>query len=572
MGVFSRFREALDNIKFSLVSTRKGLNLARVYTVFFFFLFCYFVIAVRLFDLTVLSSFKENGDDFGFATKSDVSFSRGNILDRNGKLIAVNLVTTSIYANPKLIENPSAITKKIIKIFPDLDRKQILARLKSDKSFVWIKRNVSPKEELMVNNEGIPGVYFRFSKKRAYPQGSLFSHIIGYVGLDGDGLMGAEKYFDRFLRTRKDNGELKDLYLSLDIKAQGIIREELQKTVKEFNAKGAAGILQDATNGEILAMVSLPDYDPNNISEASEEQLFNKATLGNYEVGSAMKIFTVAAALDSNAVRATDVYDVSTPIKSSGFVIKDFYGKKGWLSVPEILMYSSNIGTAQIAIESGKEVQFNALKSLGLLSEAEIEIPEKASPVFRDVSRWSDITTMAASYGYGVSISPLHVTKAASAIANGGKLYPTTIVKDKNNSYAQVLKNSTSDKMRKILRMVVRKGSGRKAAVRGMFVAGKSGTANKPVDGVYSDKLRVSSFVSIFPAQNPKYVMYLIFDEPKPTKKTFGFATGGWVAAPVTGRIINRLALLQNMVPNKEVHDNIEESLFIHYNPRDITS
>ncbi len=572
MGLFSRLKEYLDNIKFSLVSSRKGINLARVYIVFFFFLFCYFVIAIRIFDIAVLSGFEDQRDDLGYSVKSDVSFNRGNILDRNGKLIAVNLVTTSIYANPKVIENPSYAASKISKIFPNLNKIQILAKLKSNKSFVWIKRNVSPKEELMMNNEGIPGIYFRFSKKRAYPQGALFSHLVGYVGLDGDGLMGAEKYFDKFLRKRKDNGELQALYLSLDVRAQGIMREELEKTVKEFSAKGAAGILQDSTNGEILAMVSLPDYDPNNISNATEEQLFNKASLGNYEVGSAMKIFTVAAALDSGVVKETDVYDVRTPIKSSGFVIKDFYGKKGWLSVPEILMYSSNIGSAQIAIEMGKDVQFSALKSLGLLSEVKIEIPERASPVFRDVSRWSNITTMAASYGYGVSFSPLHVTKAASAIANGGKLYPVTIVKGKSGIYAQVLKKTTSDKMRKIMRAVVRKGSGRNAEVKGMFVAGKSGTANKPVEGIYNDKLRVSSFVSMFPAQNPKYVMYVILDEPKPSKKTFGFATGGWVAAPVTGRIINRLSLLQNMVPNKEVHDSIEQSLFIHYNPKDITS
>lgn len=572
MGLFSRFKEKIDSVKFSLVSSRRGINLARVYTVFFFFLLFYFIIAVRLFDLTVLSSFKDNKEDIGYADRSDVSFSRGNILDRNGKLIAVNLVTTSIYANPKVIEDPHDVAKRIVRIFPDLDKGQIESRLKSGKSFVWIKRNISPKEELMINNEGIPGVYFRFSKRRAYPQGALFAHIVGYVGLDGDGLLGAEKSFDKFLKTRNTNGTLQNLYLSLDIRAQSIMREELQKTIKEFSAKGAAGILQDVTNGEIIAMVSLPDYDPNNISEATEEQLFNKATLGTYEVGSAMKVFSVAAALDSGIVKTNDVYDISTPIKSSGFVIKDFYGKNGWLSVPEILMYSSNIGTAQIAIESGKETQFNSLKSLGLLSETEIEIPERASPIFRDVSRWSDITTMAASYGYGVSISPLHVTKAASAIANGGKLYPVTIVKNEKNNYSQVLKKSTSDSMRKILRMVVRKGSGRKADVKGMFVAGKSGTANKPVDGVYNDRLRVSSFISTFPAHNPKYAMYIIVDEPKPTKKTFGFATGGWVAAPVTGRIIDRLALIQNMIPNKEKHASIERSLFIHYNPKSTTS
>ena len=574
MGIIAYLRRFIDNIKFSFIPDKKRVSLGRIYITLVFFIFCYFVISVRLFDLTVLKrgSDDQDGFDIAFTEKSSVSLNRGDILDRNGQLIAVNLVTTSIYGNPKVITNPTEVAKKLSKIFPDIGYKAILAKLQSDKSFIWIKRNISPKEELLVNNEGIPGVYFMFGKRRAYPQGALFAHVVGYVGLDGDGLLGAEKYFDKFLKTKDENKKPKNLYLSLEARSQGIVRDELQKAIAEYQAKGAVGILQDVTNGEIIAMVSLPDYDPNNISDAKEQELFNKATLGNYEVGSTFKMFTMASALDSNIVKMNDVYDVDTPIKTGKFSIKDFYGKKGWLSVPEILMHSSNIGIAQIALEVGKERQFSSIKSLGLLSELDIELPERTTPVFRDVSKWNDTALISTSYGYGVSISPLHVLNAASAVVNGGRLFPPTIIRDAGKPYTQVLKEGTSKNMTKILRMVVRFGSGSKGEVDGMFVGGKTGTANKPVNGVYSTTLRVSSFLSVFPANNPKYMMYIMLDEPKGNKKTLGFATGGWVAAPTAAKIIKRLSPVLNVIPKIEQKEAIEESLFVQYNPKSMSS
>lgn len=572
MSFFSYLKKFIDDIKFNFLPSQKHVNLNRVYVVLIFFIFCYFIISVRLFDLTILKGLSGSEFEGEFDNRAAVTFKRGNIVDRNGKLLAVNLVTTSIYANPQVIKDKAGVVRILSRIFPDIDKKSLSEKLQSEKSFVWIKRNISPREESLLNNEGIPGVYFRFGKRRVYPQGSLFSHVVGYVGLDGDGLLGAEKYFDKFLKSKDSHKNLRNLQLSLEVRAQGIIREELQETVKEFNAKGAIGILQDVKNGEIISLVSLPDYNPNNISEATEEELFNKATLGNYEIGSGFKVFTVSAALESGIVKVNDVYDVDTPIKSSGFLIKDFSPKKGWLSVPEILMYSSNIGVAQIAVEIGKENQFGHIKALGLLSSIDVELPETTTPVFPDIGRWTEITSIAASYGYGISISPLHVTKAAGAIVNGGKLFSPTIVKGANKPYKQVLKESTSDSMRKILRMVVRQGSGRTADVPGVFVGGKTGTANKPVKGVYDGSLRVSSFMSFFPAHDPKYVMYIMLDEPKASKKSFGFATGGWVGAPVSGRIIKRLVPLMDIMPNKDEKGAIEESLFLNYTPKGETS
>jgi len=574
MNLIAYFRKCLDNVRFSLIPDKKHISLTRVYVTLIFFLFCYSIIAVRLFDLTVLKKIMNVWDGFNdsYTEKSAVNFDRGEILDRNGKVIALNLITTSIYANPKVIDNPESVAKKLSKIFTDIKYTELLEKLKSEKSFIWIKRNISPKEELSVNNEGIPGIYFLFGKKRAYPQGPLFSHVVGYVGLDGDGLMGAEKSFDSFLKTKDKNGKPKNLYLSLETRAQGIIRDELQKSMQEFNAVGAVGILQDVTNGEIIAMVSLPDYDPNYISQATEQELFNKATMGNYEVGSTFKFFTMTAALESGIVKMNDVYNVDAPIKTGRFSIKDFYGKKGWLSVPQILMHSSNIGISQIVLEIGKERQFNNMKTLGLLSELNIELPEKTSPVYRDLSNWSESSLITSSYGYGISVSPLHVLNAGSAVINGGRLYQPTILKDAGHQYKQVIKESTSENMRKISRMVVRFGGGKSADVDGMFVGGKSGTANKPVNGVYSDKLRISSFVSMFPMNDPKYALYIMLDEPKGNKKSLGFATGGWVAAPATAKIIRRLAPVLNIMPKIRGKEIIEESLFVQYNPNPAVS
>lgn len=353
---------------------------------------------------------------------------------------------------------------------------------------------------------------------------------------------------------------------------QGIVHEELTRTIHEFNAKGAVGIVQDSQTGEILAMVSLPDFNPHTPGNASPDQLFNKATLGAYEMGSIFKAFTVAMALDNKTTNLNDVYDVSAPIKYARFTINDFRGKGGWLSVPEILMYSSNIGTAQIVLELGKDDHYKYLRSFGLLSPLEIELPEKALPAYPKLDNWSDLNTITISYGHGISVTPMHVVGVMSAMTNGGYLPRTTILKtdiDHLQDTRQVISEATSKKMRKLLRLVVAQGGGKKADLPGLFVGGKSGTANKLQGGRYSDNLRLSSFLSVFPVHKPKYTILVMIDEPHGTKETFGFATGSWVSAPANSRIMSRLAHLNAIAPEQDKIDAINEELYLPFNTKE---
>jgi cell division protein FtsI (penicillin-binding protein 3) len=542
------------------------IDINRILVVIISFALCYGIIAVRVFDLTILNSIEHIKKA---PAEIHANARRAEIIDRHGNLLAVNLVTSSIYANPKVVFSAKDAAQKIKSAIPDLNLEDLEKKLNSKKSFVWIKRNITPKEHQLVNDLGIPGLYFETSEKRAYPNGELFAHALGYVGLDGNGLAGIEKQYDNYLKYYGDN-QPKPLQLSLDVGVQNIVRDELLKTIKEFNAKGAVGVVQDTKTGEILAMVNLPDFNPHNPGLASDEQLFNKCTLGAYEMGSMFKAFTIAMALENKSTTLNDVYDVSSSIKYARFNINDYRGKGGWLSVPEILMYSSNIGTAQIALELGKENQYKFLNSFGLLSPLSIELPEKAAPAFPKIAKWTDLNTITISYGHGISVSPMHVVGVMSSLVNGGMLHPTTIIKQQNPEQInsrQVLKESTSEKMRKLLRLVVTEGSGKKADVKGLFPGGKTATSNKLVNGKYHDKLRLSSFLSAFPINEPKYTILVMIDEPKGTKETFGFATGGWTSAPTTSRIIMRLANLYGIIPytNK---DEIDNQLYLEHSTK----
>jgi cell division protein FtsI (penicillin-binding protein 3) len=568
--LYEPIKKLLKNISINISKDRSFSNteidINRILVLIISFALCYGIIALRVFDLTILSSIEHIKK---VPVEIHAHSKRAEIIDRHGNLLAVNLITSSIYANPKIILNSKDAAQKIKSVMQDLNLEELEKKLSSKKSFVWIKRNITPKEHQLVNDLGIPGLYFETSEKRAYPNGELFAHVLGYVGLDGNGLAGVEKQYDSYLKYDVDNHP-KPLQLSLDVGVQNIVRDELLKTIKEFNAKGAVGIVQDTRTGEILAMVSLPDFNPHNPGIATDEQLFNKCTLGTYEMGSMFKAFTMAMALESKSTSLSDVYDVSSAIKYAKFNINDYRGKGGWLSVPEILMYSSNIGTAQVALELGKENQYKFLNSFGLLSPLGIELPEKAKPIFPKITNWSDLNTITISYGHGISVSPMHVVGVMSSIVNGGMLHSTTIIKQQNLeqiSSRQVLKESTSEKMRKLLRLVVTNGSGKKADVKGLFPGGKTATANKIVNGKYHDKLRLSSFLSAFPINEPKYTILVMIDEPKGTKETFGFATGGWTSAPTTSRIIMRLANLYGIMPydNK---DEIDSQLYLEHSTK----
>ncbi len=549
----------------------------RVYILLSCIALFYSVIVLKLFSVVVFSNTKiENSSSFSKKMSAGGNLNkRFSIYDRNGSLVATSLDTTSVYANPHNILDTKLAAHQLKKVLPELTYAKLLEKLQSDKNFVWIKRNVTPNEHQKINDLGISGVYFQTEEKRAYPYSDLLSHVLGYVGLDGYGLSGVERFFDESNKYKSNIQDLASVNLSIDIRVQKIMKEELQKAMRDFDAKGAMGIIQDITTGEILSLVSLPDYSPYAPHEASENQLFNRASLGNYEVGSIFKIFSIAMALDSGAVKVNDVYDVDTPIQMAGYSIKDFQGKKGWLSLTELLMYSSNIGTSQVALEVGKDRQISYLKNLGFFDSLNVEIPEKAKPVQPRFSQWRDLDVVSASYGYSISTSPLHLVRAMSAVVNGGKLCPMTILKqngEENYECKRVLKESTSETMRKMLRMVVKYGSGKKGEVPGYFIGGKTGTSNKLVNGSYKSNLRLSSFLIAFPMNNPRYVMLITVDEPKGQKETFGFATGGWVAAPASANITKRVAPLLGIYPDMDNLAKVEESLYIPYNPRQISS
>ncbi len=549
----------------------------RVYILLLVLATFYSILILKLFSVAVFSN--QRIENSSFISKkvalSGNSNKRFSIYDRNNSLVAVSLDTTSVYANTKNVIDPKVTAKKLKSALPGLNYKSLLEKLESGKSFIWIKRNVTPQEHQKINDLGVVGVYFQTEEKRAYPYSSLLSHILGYVGLDGYGLSGVERFFDESAQYKNNIKDLESVNLSIDIRVQNIMKEELSKAMKEFDAKGATGIIQDVQTGEIVSLVSLPDYSPYSPHAATEEQLFNKASLGNYEVGSIFKVFSIAMALDAGVAKPNDVYDVDTPIQMAGYSIKDFYGKKGWLSLPELLMYSSNIGVSQVALELGREKQVSYLKQFGFFENLNIELLEKTKPLQPRFEKWKDLDVVSASYGYSISTSPLHLVRAMGAVVNGGMLCPMTILKkngEENYQCKRVLKESTSETMRKMLRMVVKHGVGKKAEVDGYFIGGKTGTSNKPVNGVYRSDLRLSSFLSAFPMNNPRYVMLISVDEPKGQKHTLGFATGGWVAAPAAANVVKRVAPLLGVFPDKANQPDIDQSLHMDYNPRQVAS
>lgn len=544
---------------------------SRLLVVIIAFSLIFIVIALRLLNIALFNDYTRHNSS-SRSNQNSSAFNREDIIDRNGVLLAVNLSTASLYAIPKMIEYPQEVADKIYAILPDLDYKRLLQHLSSQKSFVWVKRNITPKEEYAINSLGIPSLQFERGEKRVYPHGSLLSHVLGYVGLDGKGLAGIEKQFAKHLS--KDNNTNDEpsgsLQLSIDIRVQNILHDAMEQAFEEFKPIGGAGLVMDVTNGELLAMVSLPDFDPHNPGSATSEQLFNRASLGVYEMGSSFKTFTMAMALDTDTITLNDSFDVNTPIKAARFTIGDYHAKGGILTVPEIFMYSSNIGTAKIGLKVGAEVQRQFLRKFGLLDALDIELPEKAFPMYPTESRWGEISTMTISYGHGIAVTPVHVVQAMSALVNGGILYPTTLLKHKQNDSPKgirVISENTSQKLRQLLHLVVDQGTGRKAAVPGYLVGGKTGTSEKlSSGGRYSKHSNLSSFVGAFPINNPRYAVVVILDEPKGTKATGGYSTGGMVAAPIVAQIISRMGPLYGMQPANEQSDEIQRELQINYN------
>jgi cell division protein FtsI (penicillin-binding protein 3) len=490
---------------------------------------------------------------------------RADIVDRNGKLLAATLDSPSLYADPTQVLDAADATQKLVTALPGLDGAEVLAKLGSHKRFVWLKRHLTPPEEYAVNQLGIPGLQFEHEARRVYPYGGLIAHAVGYVGIDNEGLGGIERGLDGQLAGRSG-----PLQLSIDIRLQYILHEELKRVVDDFTAKGGAGLIMDVNNGEILALESLPDFDPNhpdapdpdhpNVSVA--ERMFDRVTQGDYEIGSVFKIFTTAMGLDSGATTMSGVFDATYPIHIGRFTISDYHPKRRRLSVPEILMYSSNIGEAKIALAVGAARQQEYLRRFGLLTAPPIEIKEVGKPHFP--AKWREVNVMTIGFGHGISETPLQVATAAAALVNGGLLHRATLLKLPQGAAPQsrrVISPETSAHMRELFRLVVQYGTGEMVDAPGYVVGGKTGTADKVVGAHYADQKLLSSFVGAFPMTAPKYLALVMVDEPHPNKWSHGYATAGWTAAPAVGRIIVRIAPLLGVPPIDESSPEVARAL-----------
>jgi cell division protein FtsI (penicillin-binding protein 3) len=501
-------------------------------------------VAGRLVDLAVFEGgYEPRGTH---AATSGVSTSgRNSIVDRNGMILATSLPTVSVFADPVSVLDPKEAATKLAEALPELSRDTMLSRLTGSGRFIWLARNLTPKQHYRVNRLGLPGIAFQNGERRVYPHGPLVSHILGLTDVDGNGVAGVESRFDQVLRAAEH-----PLRLSIDLRVQSVLHDELVAAMTEFQAIGATGVVMDVNTGELVAMVSLPDYDPNDPAAMTADAAFNRAAKGVYEMGSTFKLFTAAMALDSGTVSVTGGYDASQPIHIARFTISDYHAKNRWLSVPEIILHSSNIGAAKMAVDVGSKGQQDYLERFGLLKPAALELPEVGAPLVPSV--WRPINTMTISYGHGISVSPVQLAAGVAALVNGGLYRQPTILKADGKGVhpaKRVISEETSKQMRGLMRLVVTQGTGKKADVRGYLVGGKTGTAEKSSRRGYSKSAKLSSFVGAFPMDAPRYVVLAMLDEPVGNKRTFNYATGGWVAAPVVGNVISRIAPMVGILP-----------------------
>jgi cell division protein FtsI (penicillin-binding protein 3) len=502
-------------------------------------------IAGRLVEITLLAPAEPRMS----SVRRALPIERGEITDRNGVLLASSLGMISVYADPRKILDPADAAQQLARVLPDINETTIRNRLASARSFVYVKRDLTPRQEYDVNRLGIPGVFFQREDKRLYPQGPIVSHVLGFSDVDNHGLAGVEKFMDERLRGSEA------IQLSIDLRVQNIVRQELAASIAKFSSVGGAAIVMDAHTGELLALVSLPDFDPNEPGTASDDARFNRATLGVYEMGSTFKIFNTAMALDSGATTLAGRFDATHPIPIGRFTISDYHAEKRWLSVPEIFMYSSNIGSAKMALEAGTATQRAFLDRMHMLAPLKIELPEVGHPHMP--MPWRPINTMTIAFGHGISVSPLHLAAGTAAVVNGGIYVEPTLVKHEPGEPMpgeRVMSSKTSESMRKLMRLVVEQGTGKMAAVPGYMVGGKTGTAEKAAKGGYREKALISSFMAAFPMNDPQYVVLGMLDEPKGTKDTYNFATAGWTAAPMVGRMIGRIGPLLGMMPVDEAN------------------
>ncbi len=483
---------------------------------------------------------------------------RPDIVDRNGNVLATDVAVASLYADPRKISDVDEAVELLTAALPDLDAKDLQRKLLKPRSaFAWIKRQASPEERDAAYNLGIPGVAYVNERRRVYPQGRLVAHTVGYVDMDTKGIAGIEKYLDDegAIYTASLADPKKQLAapaeLALDLRVQHALADEISKAVAKFKAIAGGGIVLDIETGEVVALVSLPDFNPNAENKVFAKDQQNKMLSGVYELGSVIKAVTFAMAFDYGVITLNSKYDVRFPLVIGSARINDFHAQRRVLTVPEVFTNSSNIGAAKMALEVGLERHQAFLKRVGLFDKLETEVPETAKPLLP--KRWSRLASATAAFGHGFAVQPLQGLSVVGGILNGGKMIPPTFFK-RSRAEAEVLaqaivKPSTSETMRMLFRLNATDGSAGKADVIGYRVGGKTGTAEKVVGGRYSKERRLASFIGAFPMDSPKYALIVMLDEPKPLPETYGFATAGWNAVPTAGKVIERIAPMLSISP-----------------------
>ena len=493
---------------------------------------------------------------------------RGDIVDRGGEPLARTIDAWTIAIHPgKVIGDKLALARRLAALMPDQSEEQYFALLKSGKPFFYLRRRASPALVEAVNAIGEPGLAIQREPDRLYPQTSLAAHVIGYTDIDGHGVAGMERAFDSYLSDPLTRGE--PLALSIDSRVQQALEYELEGAMTTFSAIGAAGVIMDVHTGEVLAMTSLPQVNPNVPGNATSDARFNRATQGVYELGSTFKPFTVAMAMDSGTIKSFgQQYNCPNVLPAYGHLVHDTHPFGRVCTVAEIMEESSNIGTAQIADQLGTERQKAWLKKMGFTGPVPIEIKERGRALTPG-SRWGPFETMTVGFGQGIAVAPLQLAMGYATLFNDGIYHPPTLLKiGPGHPLAKgkrVFSEDTSYRMRALLRLVVMKGTGRKADAPGYRVGGKTGTAQKLINGRYSQTINITSFAGVFPMDEPRYVVVVMLDEPKATPETFGFTTAGWNVAPVVSRTISRIAPMLGVRPDKNREPDMSQVLpFVH--------
>ena len=521
------------------------------------FALVYSVIAGRL----VWLGFKPEPASMRRSAVEASSGARPDILDRNGEVMATDIKTMSIFAEPRRIIDKDEATELLTAALPDVNARELRERLGSRKGFVWVKREITPKQQQEVYRLGLPGIGFWPENKRVYPNGPIAAHVLGFANVDNVGIAGIEKYIDgqglaelhgAGFAVTQDN--LKPISLSIDLRATHALRDEVQKGIEKYKAKAGAAAIMDVNTGEVVALASMPDYDPNNPSDALDPMRINRMSVGVYEMGSTFKALSIAMAIEANKVNLNSRIDARGALRYGRFTIHDYHAQNRALSVPEVFTYSSNVGTARMALMVGVEGHKAFLRKMGQLDRMRTELPESAEPIVPKT--WGELNTMTIAFGHGLAVAPLQSMMAVSALVNGGIMVTPSFIKrsedEAKKNAPRVVRAETSESMRYLMRLNAEVGSAKLADVRGYFVGGKTGTAEKVIGGRYTKNRLFTTFMAVAPADKPKYLFLTIMDEPQGLPETHGYATAAWNAGQITGKIIERAGPILGLMPRFE--------------------